>query len=53
MKNEQLLFLITALIVCTFLGYLHHDLMNGIRTGILVGIGIVIGMKVIGKRQAK
>ncbi len=51
--KERFLYFITILIVCILLGYLSHNLMNGIRTGILVGIGFVIGMVLIGKRKAK
>lgn len=42
--SKKYLFLqfITAFITCTFLGYLFHDVMNGIITGIGVGIGILI-----------
>ncbi|MDO5840771.1 hypothetical protein [Methanosarcina mazei] len=49
--KEQLLHFITAVIVCALLGYLSHDLMNGIQTGIFIGIGFVIGMNLIGKRR--
>lgn len=42
-KNVFLLLqFITALLTCTILGYLFHDLMNGILPGIGVGIGVVI-----------
>ena len=44
MKNRFLHF-ITPLIVCILLGYLFNDLMNGIRVGVLIGIGFVIGME--------
>jgi len=42
--SKKYLFLkfITAFITCAFLGYLFHDLMNGIITGIGVGIGVII-----------
>ena len=49
--KEQLLHFITAVIVCALLGYLSHDLMNGIQTGIFIGIGFVIGINIIGKRR--
>ncbi len=51
LMKEQFLYFIIALIVCTLLGYLSHDLMNGIVTGISIGIGFVIGMNLIGKRR--
>ena len=40
-KNAFLHFLI-ALVTCTLLGYLSHDLMNGVKIGIGVGTGIAI-----------
>jgi len=42
--SNKYLFLqfITAVVTCTFLGYLFHDLMNGIITGIGAGIGVII-----------
>lgn len=49
--KQQLLYFIIAVIVCTLLGYLSHDLMNGIQTGIFVGIGFVIGMNLNGKKR--
>lgn len=48
MKNRFLHF-ITPLIVCILLGYLFNDLMNGIRVGVLIGIGFVIGMELVRK----
>lgn len=51
--KEQLLHFVTAVIVCTLLGYLSHDLMRGIQTGIFIGIGFVIGMSLIGKKGGK
>lgn len=50
LTKEQILYFITTLIVCTILGYLSHDLMNGVFTGIFIGAGFVIGMGLIGKR---
>lgn len=52
LKN-RFLHLIIPLIVCTLLGYLSHDLVEGIRTGIAVGIGFVIGMELTGKIREK
>lgn len=49
--KQQLLYFITAVIVCTLLGYLSHDLIHGIQTGIFVGIGFVIGMNLNGKKR--
>lgn len=49
--RKQLLHFTTAVIVCTLLGYLSHDLMNGIVTGIFIGIGFVIGMNLKGRRR--
>lgn len=49
--KEQLLYFIMAVLVCTLLGYLSHDLINGIQTGIFVGIGFVIGMNLNGKKR--
>ena len=49
--KQQILYFIMAVIVCTLLGYLSHDLIHGIQTGIFVGIGFVIGMNLIGKRR--
>lgn len=43
LMKERFLYFIIALTVCTLLGYLSNDLMNGIRTGIFMGIGFVIG----------
>ncbi|MGB9929234.1 MAG: hypothetical protein ACPK85_12670 [Methanosarcina sp.] len=48
MRNRSLQFII-PLIVCILLGYLSNDLMNGIRAGILIGIGFVIGMELVRK----
>ena len=53
LMKERFLHFITVLIVCILLGYLSHDLMNGIRAGILIGIGFVIGGELIGKRIKK
>jgi len=47
----RFLYFITPLTVCILLGYLSHDLMNGIRTGILTGIGFVVGIELVGKRR--
>ena len=52
MKNPFVLFIIIV-IVCTFLGYLSHNLMNGILTGIFIGIGFVIGLELSGKKAGK
>lgn len=49
--KQQLLYFITAVIVCTLLGYLSHDLIHGIQTGIFVGIGFVIGMNLNRKKR--
>lgn len=49
--KQQLLNFITAVLVCTLLGYLSHDLTNGIITGIFFGIGLVIGMNLIGRKR--
>ncbi len=51
--KKQFLHFITALFAGTLYGYLSHDLMNGIRTGILIGIGFVIGMELVGKGKRK
>jgi hypothetical protein len=40
-KNTFLHF-ITAVITSSILGYLSHDLMNGVRIGLGVGTGIAI-----------
>lgn len=48
--KQQFLYFIIVIIVCTLLGYLSHNLMNGIVTGFFIGIGFVIGMNLIGKR---
>ncbi len=50
LMKERFLYFIIPLIICVLLGYLSHDLMNGIRTGIFIGIGFVIGNILIGKR---
>ncbi|MDD4760621.1 MAG: hypothetical protein ACOX7Y_07920 [Methanosarcina sp.] len=50
MKNQFLYFII-PLIICVLLGYLSHDLMNGIRAGIFIGIGFVIGMELVRKMK--
>lgn len=52
MKNPFVLFSIPV-IVCTFLGYLSHNLMNGILTGIFIGTGFVIGMELFERKQEK
>jgi|GEM_PF-3137019 len=51
--KERFLYFIIILVVSTLLGYLSNDLMNGIRTGILVGIGFILGMLLIGKKKGK
>jgi hypothetical protein len=48
--KQQLLYFIIVIIVCTLLGFLSHDLTNGVVSGIFIGIGFVIGMNLIGKR---
>ncbi|WP_292381340.1 hypothetical protein [Methanosarcina sp. UBA289] len=53
LMKERFLHFTTAFIVCMLLGYLSHDLMNGIRTGTLIGIGFVIGEEIIEKRRGK
>ena len=50
LMKERFLHFIIALTVCTLLGYLSNDLMNGMRTGIFMGIGFVIGNILVGKR---
>ena len=46
MKKSQVkkafLNFIIALIICSMLGFLSHDFMNGVRIGLGVGIGIAI-----------
>ncbi|ALK05844.1 hypothetical protein SAMN02910340_00752 [Methanosarcina thermophila] len=44
---------IIILIVCTLLGYLSNDLMNGTRTGIFMGIGFVIGNILVKRRERR
>lgn len=51
LMKERFLQFIAALITGTLLGYLSHDLMHGIRTGILVGIGFIIGGELIRKKK--
>jgi hypothetical protein len=48
----RFLYFITSFTICIILGYLSHDLVNGIRIGIGSGIGVVIGME-LGKRREK
>jgi hypothetical protein len=56
MENPFVLFLIPV-IICAFLGYLFNELIDGIVTGILIGLGFVTGMginrKPAGKRKEK
>jgi positive regulator of sigma E activity len=52
MKNPFVIFIIPV-IICTFLGYLSDNLMNGALTGISIGIGFVIGMNLFDKKQEK
>jgi hypothetical protein len=51
LMKEQFLYFIIALIIGTSYGYLSHDLMNGILTGVFIGIGFVIGNILVGKRR--
>lgn len=50
--KTRFLYFITSFTICIILGYLSHDLVNGIRIGIGSGIGVVIGME-LGKRREK
>jgi hypothetical protein len=47
MKKSQVkkvfLNFIIVLVTCTLLGYLSHDLMNGVKIGLGVGTGVAIG----------
>ena len=52
LTKDRFLCFITPFIVCVLLGYLSHDLMNGIRIGISVGIGAVLA-KELGRRREK
>lgn len=47
--KSRLLYFIIPLIVCMLLGYLSHDLISGIRSGIAIGIGFLIGRELVGK----
>ncbi|KXS43751.1 MAG: hypothetical protein AWU59_924 [Methanolobus sp. T82-4] len=50
--KERILHFATILIVCILLGYLTHDLLNGMFVGIAIGIGFVmIGEGLIGNRR--
>lgn len=53
LMKERFLHFIIALTVCTLLGYLSNDLMNGIRTGIFMGIGFVIGDILVKRREGR
>lgn len=50
MKNLFIHFFIPVTI-CSFLGYLSNDFIHGIRTGIFIGIGFVIGLGLFGKKE--
>jgi len=47
LMKERFFQFIAALITGTLLGYLSHDLMNGIFNGLLIGIGFITGMELI------
>jgi positive regulator of sigma E activity len=47
--KSRLLYFIIPLIVCMLLGYLSHDLISGIRSGIAIGIGFLIGRELVGE----
>lgn len=51
--KNRFLYFITSLIICVLLGYLSHDLMSGIRAGIFIGIGVVIGMEIVERYERK
>ena len=53
LMKERFLHFIIALTVCTLLGYLSNDLMNGMRTGIFMGIGCVIGNILVKRRERR
>jgi hypothetical protein len=53
LMKERFLHFIIALTVCTLLGYLSNDLMNGMRTGIFMGIGFVIGNILVKRRERR
>lgn len=53
LMNERFSHFITILIVSALLGYLSHDIMNGIFFGILVGIGFVLGEELFKKMRKK
>lgn len=53
LMKERFLHFIIALTVCTLLGYLSNDLMNGMRTGIFMGIGFVIGDILVKRREGR
>ena len=47
--KSRLLYFIIPLIVCMLLGYLSHDLISGIRSGIAIEIGFLKGRELVGK----
>lgn len=52
--KERFLHFIAILLTCTILGYLTNDIVNGISTGIFMGIGfVIIGEGIIGNRKRK
>lgn len=41
--KKAVLYFIVGFSTCLILGYLSHDLMNSVRIGLSVGVGIAIG----------